>query len=216
MKKLLLITILSICVTAGYSQQDAKAKEILEKVTKTTQSLASIEAKFTFEMNNKAENISEKSSGTIVLKGKKYKLDIPMMGLQVTCDGKSIWTYMVHANEVSISNMDEETDDLMDPTRIFTIYERGFNYRFAGESTDAGVPVYNIDLTPQKATGDVSNIKLIIDKQKMLIRGANILGKDGNNYKVSISQLKTDGVFKDSDFVFDPSKYKDVEIVDMR
>jgi len=216
MRKLFLITMLSFYFIAGYSQQDAKAKEILEKVTKTTQSLSSIEAKFTFEMNNKAENIQEKNSGTIILKGKKYKLNIPMMGLQVTCDGKTIWTYMVNSNEVSISGLDESTDDLMDPTRIFTIYERGFNYKFAGESTDAGVPVYNINLTPQKATGDVSNIKLMIDKQKMLIRGADISGKDGNSYKVSISQLKTDGVFKDSDFVFNPSKYKDVEIVDMR
>lgn len=216
MRKLFLITILSLFVIAGYSQQDAKAKEILEKVTKTTQSLSSIEAKFTFEMNNKAENIQEKSSGTIILKGKKYKLNIPMMGLQVTCDGKTIWTYMINANEVSISSLDESTDDLMDPTRIFTIYERGFNYKFGGESTDAGVPVYNINLTPQKATGDVSSIKLMIDKPKMLIRGADIAGKDGNSYKVSISQFKTDGVFKDSDFVFDASKYKDVEIVDMR
>ena len=216
MRKLFLITILSLFVIAGYSQQDAKAKEILEKVTKTTQSLSSIEAKFTFEMNNKAENIQEKSSGTIILKGKKYKLNIPMMGLQVTCDGKTIWTYMVNSNEVSISSLDESTEDLMDPTRIFTIYERGFNYKFGGESTDAGVPVYNINLTPQKATGDVSSIKLMIDKPKMLIRGADIAGKDGNSYKVSISQFKTDGVFKDSDFVFDASKYKDVEIVDMR
>ncbi len=216
MRKLFLITILSLFVIAGYSQQDAKAKEILEKVTKTTQSLSSIEAKFTFEMNNKAENIQEKSSGTIILKGKKYKLNIPMMGLQVTCDGKTIWTYMINSNEVSISSLDESTDDLMDPTRIFTIYERGFNYKFGGESTDAGVPVYNINLTPQKATGDVSSIKLMIDKPKMLIRGADIAGKDGNSYKVSISQFKTDGVFKDSDFVFDASKYKDVEIVDMR
>ena len=216
MRKLFLITILSLFVIAGYSQQDAKAKEILEKVTKTTQSLSSIEAKFTFEMNNKAENIQEKSSGTIILKGKKYKLNIPMMGLQVTCDGKTIWTYMVNSNEVSISSLDESTDDLMDPTRIFTIYERGFNYKFGGESTDGGVPVYNINLTPQKATGDVSSIKLMIDKPKMLIRGADIAGKDGNSYKVSISQFKTDGVFKDSDFVFDASKYKDVEIVDMR
>jgi len=216
MRKLFLITILSLFVIAGYSQQDAKAKEILEKVTKTTQSLSSIEAKFTFEMNNKAENIQEKSSGTIILKGKKYKLNIPMMGLQVTCDGKTIWTYMINANEVSISSLDESTDDLMDPTRIFTIYERGFNYKFGGESTDAGVPVYNINLTPQKAAGDVSSIKLMIDKPKMLIRGADIAGKDGNSYKVSISQFKTDGVFKDSDFVFDASKYKDVEIVDMR
>ncbi len=216
MRKLLLITILSLFVMAGYSQQDTKAKEILEKVTKTTQSLASIEAKFTFEMNNKTEKIQEKSSGTIILKNKKYKLNIPQMGLQVTCDGKTIWTYMVNSNEVSISNLDEETDDLMDPTRIFTIYESGFNYKYVGESVDGGVTVYNIDLTPQKATGEVNSIKLMIDKQKMLIYGAKMTGKDGNNYNVSIKEFKTDGVFKDSDFVFDVSKYKGVEIVDMR
>ena len=216
MKKLFIISILSLFVVVGYSQQDAKAKEILEKVTKTTQSYSSIEAKFTFEMNNNTENIQEKSSGTIILKNKKYKLNIPQMGLQVTCDGKTIWTYMVNSNEVSISSLDEETDDLMDPTRIFTIYERGFNYKFAGESVDAGVALYNIDLIPQKPTGDVSSIKLMIDKQKMLIRGAKMTGKDGNNYNVSIKEFKTDGVFKDSDFVFDPSKYKGVEIVDMR
>ena len=216
MKKLFLITILSLFVISGYSQQDAKAKEILEKVTKTTQSLASIEAKFTFEMNNKANNIQDKSSGTIILKNKKYKLNIPQMGLQVSCDGKTIWTYMVKSNEVTISNLDEETDDLMDPSRIFTIYETGFNYKYAGESVDAGVPVYNIDLSPQKTTGDISSIKLMIDKQKMLIHGANMSGKDGNKYNVIINQFKTDGIYSDSDFVFDESKHKDVEVVDMR
>ena len=216
MRKLFLITILSFFVFAVNAQQDAKAKEILEKVTKTTQSLSSIEAKFSFEMNNKTENIQDKSSGTLILKNKKYKLNIPQMGLQVTCDGKTIWTYMVNSNEVSISSMDEETDDLMNPTRIFTIYERGFNYKFAGESVDGGIHVYNIDLSPQKPTGDINSIKLMIDKQKMLIHGANMTGKDGNKYNVIISQFKTDGVFKDSDFVFDPAKYKGVEIVDMR
>jgi outer membrane lipoprotein-sorting protein len=216
MNKLILITILSFFVVAGYSQQDAKAKEILEKVTKTTQSLASIDAKFSFEMNNKTENIQEKSTGSIILKNKKYKLEIPKMGLQVTCDGKTIWTYMVKSNEVNISNLDEETDDLMDPSRIFTIYEKGFNYKFAGESVDGGVPVYNINLSPQKPTGEISTIKLMIDKQKMLIHGANMTGKDGNIYNVIINQFKTDGVYKDSDFIFDPSKYKGVEVVDMR
>jgi outer membrane lipoprotein-sorting protein len=216
MKRLLIISIFTLLVVVGYSQQDAKAKEILEKVTKTTQSLASIEAKFSFEMNNKTENIQEKSSGTIVLKGKKYKLNIPQMGLQVTCDGKTIWTYMLHSNEVNISTLDEETDDLMDPVRIFTIYERGFNYKFLGESVEAGTPVYNIELTPQKATGDIHSIKLMINKQKMLIHGANMTGKDGNQYNVLITEFKTDGVFKDSDFVFDPKQYKGVEIVDMR
>ncbi len=216
MKRIFFISVLLVFVISANAQQDAKAKEILEKVTKTTQSLASLEAKFTFEMNNKSENIQEKSSGTIILKNKKYKLNIPQMGLQITSDGKTIWTYMVNSNEVSIANLDEETDDLMDPAKIFTIYERGFNYKFAGESVDGGISVYNIDLIPQKTNGDIEVIRIMIDKQKMLIRNANMTGKDGNKYNVSINQFKTDGVFPDSDFVFDPKKYKGIEVVDMR
>jgi outer membrane lipoprotein carrier protein len=216
MKRLFLMTILSVFTIGVFAQQDAKAKEILEKVTKTTQSLTSLEAKFSFEMNNTAQKIQEKSTGSIILKNKKYKLNIPQMGLQVTCDGKTIWTYMVNSNEVSIANLDESTDELMDPSKIFTIYERGFNYKFVGESVDAGIPVYNIDLTPQKPAGDIQKIKIMIDKQKMLIRGANMTGKDGNKYNVSVSEFKTDGVYKDTDFVFDPKKYKGIEVVDMR
>ncbi len=216
MKRLFLISILSVFVLAGYAQQDAKAKEILEKVTKTTQSLASLDAKFSFEMNNKAENIKDKSVGSIVLKNKKYKLNIPQMGLQVTCDGKTIWTYMVNSNEVTVANLDESTDELMDPAKIFTIYEKGFNYKFISETVEAGVPVYNIELTPQKPSGDVQKIKLMINKQKMLIHGAVMTGKDGNTIIVAVTQLKTDGVYADSDFVFDSKKYKGIEVIDMR
>jgi len=216
MKQILLLTFLLALGLNGFSQQDKKAREILEKVTKTTQALPSLEAKFSFEMNNKAQNIQEKNEGTIVLKNKKYKLDIPKMGLQIMCDGKTIWTYMVNSNEVNISNLDDQTDDLMDPSKIFTIYDHGFDYKFVNESVDGGVPVYNIDLTPQKPTGDIQSIKIMIDKQKNLIHGANMIGKDGNKYTVLISQFKTDGVYSDSDFVFDPAKHKGVEVVDMR
>jgi outer membrane lipoprotein carrier protein len=211
MKRMFLISLLSIFTMGVFAQQDAKAKEILEKVTKTTQSLASLEAKFSFEMNNAAEKIQEKSNGSIILMDKKYKLNIPQMGLQVTCDGKTIWTYMVNSNEVNIANLDEDTGDLMDPSKIFTIYERGFNYKFINESVDGGVAVYNIDLTPQKPTGDIQKIKIMIDKQKMLIRGANMTGKDGNMYNVLVSEFKTDGVYKDADFVFDPKNTKELK-----
>jgi outer membrane lipoprotein-sorting protein len=216
MKRFFFISILLFLAISGFAQQDAKAKEILEKVTKTTQSHPSLEAKFSFEMNNKAQNIQEKYTGTIILKNKKYKLDIPLMGLKVTSDGKTIWTYMVSSNEVSISNLDESSDDLMDPSKIFTIYERGFNYKYIGETVDGGVAVHNIELTPQKPTGDIEKIRIKIDKQKSLIKGANMNGKDGNVYTVSIAQFKTDGVFKDSDFVFDTKKYPGIEVVDMR
>lgn len=216
MKQLILISIFSVFALVGYSQQDAKAKEILEKVSKTTQSLASLDAKFSFEMENKAENVKDKNVGSIVLKGKKYKLNIPQLGTQITCDGKTIWTYMTNSNEVTIANLDDATDELMDPAKIFTIYEKGFNYKFLSETVDAGIPVYNIELTPQKPSGDIQKIKLMIDKQKMLIHGAVMNGKDGNIINVIVTQLKTDGVYTDSDFVFDSKKFKGIEVVDMR
>jgi outer membrane lipoprotein-sorting protein len=198
------------------AQQDVQAKEILSKVSQTMKSKPSVDAKFTFEMSNKKQNIQEKSTGTIVLKDKKYKLNIPQMGLQVTSDGTTIWTYMVNSNEVSISNLADATDDLMDPSRIFTIYERGYNYKFSGESVDSGIAVYNVDLTPQKASSEAKSIKLLIDKQKMLIYKANIEGKDGNNYQLTIKEYKTDVVYKDTEFTFDPGKIKGIEVIDMR
>ena len=216
MKQLILISFFSVFVLTGYSQQDTKAKEILEKVTKTMQSLTSLDAKFSYEMENKVENVKDKSVGSIVLKGKKYKLNIPQLGTQMICDGKTIWTYMVNSNEVTIADLDESTDELMDPAKIFTIYEKGFNYKFLNETVDAGVPVYNIELTPQKPSGDIQKIKLMIDKQKMLIHGAIMNGKDGNVINVIVTQLKTDGSYADSDFVFDTKKYKGIEVVDMR
>lgn len=216
MKQLILISLFSVFVLTGYSQQDTKAKEILEKVTKTMQSLTSLDAKFSYEMENKVENLKDKSVGSIVLKGKKYKLNIPQLGTQMICDGKTIWTYMVNSNEVTIADLDESTDELMDPAKIFTIYEKGFNYKFLNETVDAGVPVYNIELTPQKPSGDIKKIKLMIDKQKMLIHGAIMNGKDGNTINVIVTQLKTDGSYADSDFVFDTKKYKGIEVVDMR
>lgn len=216
MKQLILISLFSVFVLTGYSQQDTKAKEILEKVTKTMQSLTSLDAKFSYEMENKVENVKDKSVGSIVLKGKKYKLNIPQLGTQMICDGKTIWTYMVNSNEVTIADLDESTDELMDPAKIFTIYEKGFNYKFLNETVDAGVPVYNIELTPQKPSGDIKKIKLMIDKQKMLIHGAIMNGKDGNTINVIVTQLKTDGSYADSDFVFDTKKYKGIEVVDMR
>ncbi len=216
MRKLFLITVFALLAMAGYTQQDAKAKEILEKVTKTTQSLTSLDAKFSFEMNNKAQNIKDKSQGSIILKNKKYKLDIPQLGLKVTCDGKTIWSYMVNSNEVTISNLDDAADEIMDPSKIFTIYEHGYNYKFVNESVDAGISVYNIELIPQKPTGDIQKIKLMIDKQKMLIHGAIMNGKEGNTVIILVNQYKTDGVFSDADFVFDPKKYKGIEVVDMR
>lgn len=216
MKRTFLLSILVFTGCVVFAQQDQKAKEILDKVTKTTQSYKSIEAGFSFEMENKDQNIKETNNGSIVLKGNKYKVHLNELGLDVYSDGKNIWTYMTEANEVSISEFDGEHDEMMEPSKVFTIYQNGFDYKFIGEENRNGKNIYTIDLFPQSADMQYSNITVHIDKAKMLICGARMKGKDGNIYSVMVDQLKTDKPYEDSFFVFDPSKHANIEIIDMR
>ncbi len=216
MKKLLLTSFLMASGIFVGAQQDQKAKSILENVTRTTQSFQSIQATFDYIMDNKGEGIHEENRGEIIMKGEKYQLKLPRLGMEVYCDGKNVWSYMKDANEVSITSIEDESAEMMNPSRLFTIYEEGFNYRFVEETSAGGKPIYVIDLFPQTGEMEYSKIRVQIDKQQMLIKSAEMVGKEGNNYTVRVNNLKTNVPADDSLFIFNASKYPGVETVDLR
>ncbi len=216
MKKLLFIAFFAFSGIMGFAQQDQKAKSILENVTKTTQSYITIQASFDYVMENKEEGIHEENKGNILMKGDKYQLKLPILGLEVFCDGNSVWTYMKDANEVSVSELDEESGEMMNPSKLFTIYENGFSYKFVEEKTVEGVGVYIIDLFPETDAIEYSKIRIQVDKQKMLIKKAEMIGKEGNNYIVKVNDLKTNVTADEKSFVFDSAKYPGVEVIDLR
>lgn len=55
-----------------------------------------------------------------------------MDGQEIYCDGKTMWTYLKDANEVQISNYNPKSSDI-NPSEIFTVYEKGFLSKFIGE-----------------------------------------------------------------------------------
>ena len=207
------IVAFSLCA-AG--QQDQKAKEILDQVSKKTQSFQTISAKFSFTMENKAEKIKEVNAGSISMKGKKYHVELPDLGLKVYSDGQTVWNYMEKGNQVSISNIDNTSQELLDPSTLFRIYEQGYNFKFVEEKTVAGKALYFIDLFPQKDDKDFSKLTLAINKSTSMIHSALMIGKDGNHYGIEVTEMKTNIPVEDNQFTFDPSKYKDIEIVDFR
>ena len=216
MKRLFLI---GLIVCAGFfskAQQDVKAKEILDEVSNKTSSYKSIVADFVFTMQNKEMEIDERNEGTIKLKGQKYVVDLPDVGITVFSDGVTIWNYMKDGNQVTISNVDETGSELMDPSSLFTIYEKGFKSKFVNETVKDNKTVYQIDLFPEDESQDVSKVSLFIDKKTMLIHSAVLYGTDGNLYGVEVKKMDTNQNLPDSGFVFSPENYKDVEIIDFR
>ena len=218
MRKLLFAVIFVFSGILAFAQQDQKAKSILEDVTKTTQSYKTIRAGFSYVMDNKSEGIHEENEGEIIMAGNKYQLKMPQLGLEVYNNGKDVWTYMKDANEVSLASASDGSSDMINPSKLFTIYQHGFTYKFAGENTLGGQPVYVIDLFPESSneTIEYAKIRIYVDKQKMLIKEAEMTGKEGNNYIIRISDMKTDIPADDKLFIFDAGKYPGVETVDLR
>lgn len=209
------ITILLIAFTTR-AQQDQKAKSILDEVSTKTKTFKTILADFSFSMENKAMSINEKNDGSIKLKGQKYFVDLPGAGVKVYSDGKTNWNYMKQGNQVTISTIEDTGSELMDPSSLFSIYEKGFTSKFIAEKNVGGKPVYQIDLFPDKKEYDVSKISIEINKATMMIQSARLYGTDGNIYGIVVKKMETNKDFPDAEFTFDTKKFPDVEVIDLR
>lgn len=212
---ILMCTVLFITIFSS-AQQDEKAKGILDKVSEKTRSYKTISADFSFSMENKEMEINEKNEGSIKLKGKKYSVNLSDAGIQVFSDGTTLWNYMKDGNQVIISKIDDESSDLTDPTSLFSIYEKGFDSKFVSEKMEDNKTIYQIDLFPNEDKQEISKITVSIDKESMMIHAAVLYATDGNLYVIKIKKLETNIDFPDSEFVFDASKYNDVETIDWR
>lgn len=214
MKKLLFLLAIVMIVNVLKAQTDAKAKQILDQTSQKTRSLKTISAEFTFSMQN--AQLKETNNGSIKLKGNKYVVEIPGVGLKVFADGKTSWNYMKTGNQVTIATIDETSSDLMDPSSVFTIYEKGFKSKFIAEKTVEGKPVYQIELYPDKSEFEVSKITIEINKSTSMIQSALLDGTDGNTYTIMVNKFESNKEIPDAEFVFDAKKFPGVEVIDLR
>jgi len=224
MKKLVLIIAVLFAANLSWAQ-DAKAKQILDEVSEKTRGYASIYADFTFSTENEEMDIDESNDGTIKIKGKKYNLKMKGLKgsqqeseyiLEMFSDGTVLWNYMKEGNQVIISDIDNEESELMDPSSIFTIYERGFKSEFVAEKKIGAKTVYEINLFPDSDEHDVSKIELSIDKETMMISAATLYDNSENFYSIVVKKLETKNDYPDADFVFNKANYNDVEEIDVR
>jgi outer membrane lipoprotein-sorting protein len=216
MRNLFLTGTFILMAIFSIAQQDPKAKSILDEVSGKTKTFKTISADFTFSMENKAMSINEKNDGTIKLKGQKYVVELPGAGMKIFSDGKTNWSYMKQGNQVTVSTIEDSGSELMDPSSLFSIYEKGFSSKFVAEKNVGGKVVYQIDLFPDKKEFDVTKIAIEIDKAAMMIQSAKLFGTDGNVYGIVVKKMETNKDFPDSEFVFDAKKFPDVEVIDLR
>lgn len=207
--KLKLIALLTIG-SLSLSAQTDPSKKILDDLSAKTKSYSTIKAEFSWVIEKKDKS-KDTQSGKIQTKGNKYKLEIP--GHEIYCDGKTVWDFIKDANEVQIKDMEADGEDVVNPSTIFTIYEKGYKYKFEGE--DATTQVVNLyPLNPDKKK--FHTIKLSIDKNKKQITSVKLLMKDGTTQTYTIKSFLANGTIADTDFVFNAKAHPGVSTEDLR
>ncbi len=215
MRNLLYIIFCSLFLNS-FSQEDAKAKGILDDLSKTTKTYKSISADYAYTIFNKEKKQTDKLSGKVQVKGTKFKLNIP--GSIIVCDGKTIWSHNKDAAEVTIKNFDPNNDDQLNPSKIFTLYETGYKYKFDKEEKIGTATCNVIDLYPsvKPEKKKFHTIKLYIDKTKKQVVQLKMLMKDGGTQIYDIKSFKPNAEIPDPTFTFDTKPFKADQIIDER
>lgn len=210
MKRVVVMALLTASYFTINAQTDPKAKVILDDVSAKTKSYTSIKAEFSF-ITEKKDKTKDTQNGKVQIKGSKYKLEIP--GHEIYCDGKTVWDFIKDANEVQVKDMETGNDEAINPSTIFTYYEKGFKYKLDGEDATT----QTISLFPNNPDKKkFHTAKLVIEKTKKQISSLKMLMKDGTTQTYSIKSFTTNAVIPDSDFVFDPKSHAGVSVEDLR
>jgi outer membrane lipoprotein-sorting protein len=216
MKKLFLIPVIFCSLLFNAQDQDPKAKAILDDLSKTTKTHKTISAEYSFTILNKEGKQLEKQTGKAQIKGDKFKLEIP--GNTIVCDGKTLWNYNKDAKEVTIKTFDATNEDQLNPSKIFTMYEKGYKFKYEKDEKVGAVNCSIINLFPvdKPEKKKFHTIILYVDKTKKQVVQLKMLMKDGGKQIYEIKTFKPNTEMADALFVFDIKGFKADQINDER
>lgn len=215
MKKIVsgLLLLVSLSVAAqpkGMGKSDPVAKRILDAVSARFKSFKAVQSKFTLKIENSANKLIGNKSGTVYMKGTKYRVSVT--GQEIFSDGTNVWTLDNAAKEVTISKLDPSSNSIT-PQKLFTnFYDKDFLYKL---NNDAG-NVQEIELTPIDKSKPFHKVLLFINKATQTISSAKIFEKAGNRITYAVSGMNSNASVADNVFVYDAKKYPGVDVVDLR
>ena len=214
-KNILLLSAVAISTVVSGQDNDPKAKKVLDELSKKTQAFSTITASFTSTLENKQAGMEVTQEGTIKLKGTKFNLVLD--DYLILSDGYATWTVAAADNEVYIDDASALTGGDINPTELFTLWEKGFKYNHKGEVNVGGTTCHHINLYPLKPQEkNYHTIRLYIDKAGMEIKKVVVMGKSGDIYTYVVKSFTPNNGMDEKLFVFDKSKYPGISVIDNR
>lgn len=214
MRLFTLMAAVAVLAFSANAQDDARSRKIIDEMITKVRSFETMKIEFVTELNDKENDLQIKQNGTVQVKGKKFHLVLD--DNTIISDGATVWTYASDMNEVTINDPEELGEDL-DPSQLFTMYEKGFKSQYIKEETVDGKKVDVVKLFPLKpAEKPYHTIILSINKTTKLAERVVLLYKEGNDIGYMVNKFTGDPALSATLFTFNKANYPGVEVNDMR
>jgi outer membrane lipoprotein-sorting protein len=198
MKKICIL-ILTVFISTVVTAQTAKT--VLDKAA------AHITVKEGVKANFKMQGGIGNTSGSILIKGKKFHATTPQA--IVWFDGKTMWTYMKKNEEVNVSNPTEAQLQAINPYNFINLYKNGYNSTLNNTGNS-----YVVHLTTTAKNRKIKELFITIDKKSYHPTQVKLL--QGKSWTIfDITDLSKSKV-SDSQFRFNAKDFPKAEVIDLR
>ena len=198
MKRICFLITVALFSMATYAQS---AKSVLDKAAATISIKSGVKANF--QMTGGMGS----SSGTIIIKGKKFHATTPQA--TVWFDGKTQWTYVKDNDEVNVTNPNESQLQALNPYNFINLYKKGYDATLNSSGNN-----HVVHLTATSAERKIRELFITVDKKTYHPTQVKLL--QGKKWTVfDISDLKKQNV-SDSQFTFNAKDFPKAEIIDLR
>ena len=192
-------------------QNDPAAINILDKFSDNALKAPSISMNFKLINSNQQENTIDTLKGSVILNKDKYKLDLP--DNIVLFNGETSWSYLPAEKEVTITKANKKDNSFQSrPSLIFSMYKKGYKSHLIEEKTDS----YIIDLYPEDIKSELLRVRLTLGKTLLDLITLEYKRKDGVVMTLNVTEYDLKVKPEPGMFVFQPEKFKGVEVIDMR
>jgi outer membrane lipoprotein-sorting protein len=210
----LILSIACLSFITPNKEKDKVATKLLKEVSKKYKSYKTLKADFSVT-NEAADTKTPKKTekGTLYTKGNSFKLIFG--GQEIFCDGKNIWTYSKEINECVKDNYDPNSSSSMNPSKIFTVWEKGFLFTSDGSYKKGSTEISKIKLTPTDKTKPYFLMNLEVNNAEKTVQSMKISFKGGNKQLYNVNSQTPNIALSSNFFTFIASNYPGVELIDL-
>lgn len=203
MKQVITLLLLATC-TLSMAQAD-KATLLLQEVASKFKSYDNVIFNYKGVIKNTASDLNMDLKGEATLSGENYNVDF--MGSTYVFDGNKLHVVNREDEQITISKLTEQDENMISPSNILTFYEKGYKAQWDIEQNVRGRKIQYLKLIPINSNSEYKQVLLGIDINTKHIYNAIITENTGTIANFTLLSLKTNQPLPQNHFTVDTNDY---------